>query len=444
MTAHLRGARLAPIARALRLPLRYPDGEIDADLHATGAANAPQVAGNLRIPVGSLNGLNFHDAGVGIAGNRSEVAVHDGAVTVGTTHITFSADVGAALQRMALRAPRVNLADFNDYFDAADTLAGRGHASVNASRSDAGVRTTGNIAIADVRYRRFALGDVATAWHTRGRTVDGVAGVRSDHGTLDLTAAATLPASDPLRDAARRTSVVANGSITALDLAQWLPAAEIVLPVAGTLDGSAHASGSLAAPSFTVTAALSNGVVQRYPITALTIAVSGNARAARFTAAHFAGPGLSADASGRFGYGSHDPIAIALHAQSDDIGVLAKTLGAKLDVGGTLTTTVDVGGTRNAPRIAQTLDATDLRAGRYILPHAHAELASDPQTLVLRAFEANLEPGVLLANATLPIELSPTPRVRNAPPQRDAARAGRRSRAVREALAQRFKTWRHH
>src|ERR1019366_3318320 len=62
VTANLHGAQVAPIARALRLPLRYPDGEIDADLHATGNADAPQIVGTVRVPRGSPNGLNFRDA----------------------------------------------------------------------------------------------------------------------------------------------------------------------------------------------------------------------------------------------------------------------------------------------------------------------------------------------------------------------------------------------
>ncbi len=55
LTAALHGTQIAPLAKALRLPLRYPEGELDADLRVTGLADAPQIAGLVRIPRGSLN-----------------------------------------------------------------------------------------------------------------------------------------------------------------------------------------------------------------------------------------------------------------------------------------------------------------------------------------------------------------------------------------------------
>jgi autotransporter translocation and assembly factor TamB len=116
-----------------------------------------------------------------------------------------------------------------------------------------------------------------------------------------------------------------------------------------------------------------------------------------------------------FGYGPSDPVAIALHAQSDDVAILAKSLGAKLDVSGALTTTVNVGGSRNTPRVTQTLDATNFRAGKYTIPKMHAQLTADPQTVQLQAFEADLVRGRLLANASLPIRLTAPIGLRDAP-----------------------------
>jgi autotransporter translocation and assembly factor TamB len=414
LTANLHGAQVAPIASALRLPLRYPDGEIDADLHATGTANAPHIVGSIRIPNGSLNGLNFSDAKVAVAGGMGGVAARNGTVTVGTTAIAFSGDAGPAAQRIHLRAPHVNLADFDGYFDAADTLAGSGHASANADRSDAGLRTSGDVLISAARYRRFSVGNVAATWQTTGRTVHGSGSVRSDHGSIALTSDVTLAASDPLRDASHRTTLAASATLDDLDLAQWLPTAGVTLPILGIVNGSAHAAGTLAAPAFDATAALSNGVVRGYPLSAFTLAASGDTHGARISALHLAGPGLTADASGTFGYGSSDPVAIALHAQTD-VGILAKSLGAKLDVAGTLTTTVNAGGSRGAPHVTQTLDAANFRSGRYTIPKLHAELAADPQTVQLRAFEADLVRGRLLANATLPIRLTAPAGIRDDP-----------------------------
>jgi autotransporter translocation and assembly factor TamB len=415
VTANLHGAQVAPIASALHLPLRYPDGEIDADLHATGNANAPQVAGSVRIPQGSLNGLNFSNAKVAISGGPANVSARNGTVMVGSTAIAFSGDAGPATQRIDLRAPHVNLADFNDYFDAADTLAGSGHAIANAGRSSAGLTTSGDVLITDARYRRFNVGNLSATWQSAGHTVHANGSVQSDHGSIALTGDVTLPASDPLRDTNHRSTLAANATLANLDLAQWLPTAGVTFPILGIVNGTAHASGTLAAPSFAADAAVSNGVVRGYPLSAFTFAATGDAHSAHLTALHLAGPGLTADASGTLGYGPSDPVAIALHAQSDDVALLAKSLGAKLDISGTLDTTVNATGSRNAPHLAQTIDATNFRSGKYTMPKMRAQLAADLQTLQLQSFEADLVRGRLLATATLPIRLTAPIGLRNDP-----------------------------
>jgi autotransporter translocation and assembly factor TamB len=415
LTAHLRGAQLAPIAAALKLPLRYPDGELDADLHASGPASAPHVTGTLRIPNGSLNGLNFRDARVAISGGRDGGSVRDGSVHIGTTAISFSGSGGPAAQQFALSAPHLDLADFDDYFDTANTLAGSGHIVAGGSLTRTGVRASGDLLVRDARYRRYSIGDLAATLHTSGRTVHADASVRSDHGTALLASDVTLPASDPLLDPRHRAQLAANGSIAGFDLAQWLPVAGLRLPVTGIAAGTARVTGTLAAPAFAVSAGVTNGVVAGYTLSTATLAASGDARNLHLEGASVAGPGLSASASGSAGYGAHDPIALALHVQSDDIALLAKSLGAKIDVAGAFTTTLNAAGTRDAPRLTQALDVTNLSSHHYTVPHIHAELAADPDTLHLLTLEADLQTGRLTADATLPIRLTAPIGLRDAP-----------------------------
>ncbi|MGA2394018.1 MAG: translocation/assembly module TamB domain-containing protein [Candidatus Lustribacter sp.] len=412
--ANLHGAQIGPLARALRLPLRYPDGELDADLHAVGPASAPQLTAAVRIPNGSLNGLNYRDASVALAGRPGNLAARNGTVTVGTTNIAFSGELAAGAESFAVRAPRVELADFDDYFDSADTLGGHGHVNANAALSHSGVSATGDLRIDDARYRDYNVGTVSASWNTSGRTVHATGGAQTDHGTIALTGAVTFAADDPLRDARQRTTIAADGTLAGLDLAQWLPTAGLRLPILGVASGSLHVTGTPAAPAFAATAAVNDALVLGYPLSTLTLTASGDTHGARIGALRIAGPGLTADAAGSFGYGAHDPIAIALHAQSDDAGVLAKSLGAKLDVAGAVTTTVNLSGSRSAPRVTQTLDASNLRSHDYTLPHAHVQLAADPDTVNLQTFEADFVRGRLVAGATLPIQLAP-PGIRNAP-----------------------------
>jgi translocation and assembly module TamB len=414
ISGNLHGAQIGPIAHALRLPLRYPDGEVDADLHAAGPASAPHITAAVRIPNGSLNGLNYRDASVALAGSPNDLAARNGTVTVGTTNIAFSGEMSPGVERVALRAPHVELSDFNDYFDAADTLGGHGGLTADAALSQSGVSATGDLHIDGARYRDYTVGTVSAEWHTSGRTVHATGGAQTDHGTIALISAVTFAANDPLRDARQRTTIAADGTLTGLDLAQWLPAAGLRVPILGVASGTLHVTGTPAAPAFAATAAVNDALVFGYPLSTLTLTASGDTRTAHVDALHLAGPGLTADASGSFGYGPADPVALALHAQSDDVALLAKSLGAKLDLAGAVTTTVNLSGSRNAPHVTQTLDATNLRSHNYTLPHAQVQLAADPQTVDLQTFEADFVHGKLVAAATLPIQLSPFG-IRNAP-----------------------------
>jgi len=416
VSAHVRGVQIAQINRVVRLPLPYPDGEIDADARATGALTAPQVTADVRIPNGTVNELAFRNAHAALAGNLGNVALRGGTVTVGSTVMTFAGDVGRTTQRVEVRARRVDLADFDNYFDAADAIAGRGHLALAATASPAGVHTSGDVALDDVRFHRFAIGTTTARWTTRARTIDATAGVNGMHGNASLVAAATLPASAPLRDPAHRVTLDASGTLGAFDLASWLPAAGIRAPVAGIVSGTLHVRGTAAAPAFALGAAVTNGAAAGYHLDALTLAADGNARQVRLTSLHLAGAGLTADASGTAGYGAHDPLALDVRATSADLPTLERAVGLKLIVGGSATTTVDLGGTRVSPRIAQTLDVTNLSYGRYTIPRVHAAASADARTLRLDAFEADLTRGRLLASATAPIVFAP-PRigVRNAP-----------------------------
>jgi len=416
LTAHVRGAQIAQLDRVVRLPLPYPDGEIDADARARGPLTSPHLTADVRIPNGSVNELGFRNAHVALSGDLANVAARGGTVTVGSTVVTFDGDLSRTSQRIAVRAPHVDLTDFDNYFDAADALGGRGHFALTAAASPAGVQTTGDVAIAGARFHRFAVGTTSANWTTRARTIDATASVRGPHGNAALTAAATFPASAPLRDPTHRITLDASGSLGAFDVASWLPAAGIQAPVAGIVDSSARAHGTLAAPTVAVNAAVTNGAAAGYHIRALTLAADGNAQRAHIASLHLAGPGLTADVSGTAGYGARDPIALALHATSEDLPTLERAAGLKLVVGGSASTTVNLSGTRVAPRIAQTLDATDLSADHYTVPRVHAQASADESTLRLDAFEADLPKGRVLASATVPITFAP-PRigVRDAP-----------------------------
>ena len=415
LRADLFGAQIAQIDRVYPLHVPYPEGEIDADLHASGPARSPDLAGNVQIPVGSINGQAFRDGHAAFHGGLRGLAVDHGGVTVGGTTVSFNGDFSSAYPRLSLRAPALDLADFNNSFAGADTLAGRGHALVAVSGSPVGLQTQGDVALEDFRVRRFALGTTSAVWHTTGRTIDASTSVRTDRGTARLAARATLPSSEPLRDPLHRVSIDATGTLADLDIAAWLPPAQVFLPIAGIVNASAQVEGTFAAPAFDAQASVASGVAAGYHLDAATIAMNGNAQVVHLTSLHVAGPGLLLDADGSAGYAANDPVGIALHAQSDDLALLQRAARVPLGLGGAVSTDVHVSGTRAAPRVALTADATHLTYGGYALTRVHANALADERTVRLNELEADFAKGRLSASATIPIALAPSFGLRNAP-----------------------------
>ncbi len=408
VAAQVRGAEAAALAHQFRLPLRYPDGGIDADLRVTGAANDPALAGSVRIAAGSINGLNFRDAVVPLGGNLRAVGVHGGRATVGSTTLHF--DGAGSLRggvRGALRSDRIDLADFNDYFDAADTLAGRGRLALAFGFDRASVSTAGDVALADARYRRLPIGDIAARWSSRGRTIAGSATVGGPHGRLVARGSALVPEQNPLAHLAAST-FDADARLSALDLTTWLPAFGVTAPVTGRVDGSAHLHGVAPQLALSGSAALHDGNVGRVPIRSLTVAAAAQRNRVRVTAARLEALDLVATASGSAGLGPNDPLALSLHASSPDIVAFAnRATGRTLDAAAGLDTTLTVGGTRRAPTLHDVLDLASPRYGKASARHAHLDVALGGGRLTLADASADLVAGRLALSGSVPATLAP-------------------------------------
>jgi len=408
--AKLRQADVATLARVARAPLRYPEGTLDADVRVAGSGTAPRVSGRLALPEGSLNGLGFRDASVEISGTPASAAVRDGRVTVGTSTLAFSGDVASDRQALDVRAPRLDLSDFNDYFDAGDTLGGTGDVALAVTNTPHSLVTSGRIRLAHTRLRRFDVGDSQADWSTAGRTVHADASIGGARGRVGLVADVTEPASQPLRDTLRRSYLNLAATVANVDIGTLLPIVGVHVPIEGSVAANATAHGSYPNLSFQGHAALANGLVQRIPIRTASIDVSAAHGRATIAGASFAIDNLSARATGSVGLQPSAPVDVTLLAQSADAGALAKTVtGTSYDAAGTVSTTLRVTGVLQHPAIEDTLDAYNLRYGRYTLPHAHADVAFTATRATLRSAEADLAAGRLLADGYVPLQLGATP-----------------------------------
>ncbi len=408
--ARVRHADVGTLARVAHAPLAYPEGTLNALVHVSGRGAAPRFRGTLALPEGSVNGLRFRDATVALSGSAGDIQARNGRVRVGSSVLAFSADAAGSRQSASIRAPAVDLSDFNDYFDRGDTLGGTGSIAFAAVNSPDSLATSGRVRLAHTRFRRFDVGDSSADWHTSGRTISAQAAVGGSHGRATLTANLTEPATAPLRDTLRRSFIDAQTTLSGLDLGTWLPVAGVSAPVEGTVDANAVARGSYPNLTMRAHAALTGGQVRRIAIRTASLDVTAAGGRATIANAVLAIDNLTAHAAGSLGLRPADPVALTVSAQTADVGALAKTLtGATYDAAGTVATTVAVGGTLQHPTFGDTLDADRIRYGRYTLPHAHSDVALTATRITLRQAEVDLGSGRLLAHGYAPVELAPIP-----------------------------------
>jgi autotransporter translocation and assembly factor TamB len=399
---------VAEVRHVLGLPLHALEGSFSADVRVRGTGARPRVAGDVRAPEGSYNGLAFRDARAQLVASPGAVAARNGTITVGTTQAQVDTSVAGRAFSVDVRAERANLADFNDYFDAAETLDGQGRVAFALANDGRTTRTTGRIDVSGLRFRRFPFGSTAANWSQRGGTVAGALAVRSEHGSL-RAGGTVVPAAGDLPAALRGGSYRLSADARAVDLNTWLPPFGLTAPILGQVDLRGSAAGRYPRLGVDADATLRNGSVYGYAVQAAHAhARSDGARIALAdTSADFGFAQFSA--SGSFGLGLRDPLALAIHLQSTDIAKALARLEPKAhyDVAGALQADARIGGTLVAPRAVLGFAATGARYASLTIPRILGNVASDGNTLEVRDVEATFPKGSVLLAGSLPISLQP-------------------------------------
>jgi hypothetical protein len=408
LSVHLAAARVAPFARLLAPSQRALAGTATGDMRITGTAALPALEGTLALPEGTLNGLAFRAASAYLNVDRTGLKARRGRVTVGSTRVGFGALVRGDDTAIRLDAPRADLSDFNDYFDGGDTLGGRGRV-VGRFRSRAGtVRTNADIAIAGLRYRRFDLGDAEAKWNSRGRKVNGAVAFGGNSGRLKLKGTLVVPSRAPLGQMLERSSFDGSADLRGLDLGVWLPALGYQVPVGGRVDAEATIAGPLRAPDVRTTATLVAGSLGRFPIDRFVIAATSTLSRTTVTRAELDLPALTVTAAGSFGAGELDRLALAVHAKSADVGLLANRLGGTtLPLSGTGEVDLKVAGTRARPHVAGGFDIEQAALAGVAIPRVLGEFSARGRDVVLSDVEVGFTTGTLYFAGSLPLQLSP-------------------------------------
>lgn len=399
------------LRRTLRVPVKYLEGSFAAAVRVRGNGAQPNLSGNVTIPEGSYNGLSFRDGRAAVALTPSTVSARNGAVTVGSTRAAVSADVSVARRAFAVdvSSADADLADFDDYFDEAETLDGRGRVAVSLANDGTTTRTTGRFNVAGFRYRRFSFGQTDGTWSQRRGSVAAALNVRGSHGTLSANGTMIAAPGDTvaaMRSATYRVSLQAQH----VDLATWLPPFGITAPVIGQVD----AAGSIAGrwPRLTVTgdASLANGSIDGLTVNQGRIHARSNGARLAISNTMLDLGFARFDASGSLGFSTTDPLALAVHVQSPDIAKVLTTLrpkGPHYDVGGALQAEARIAGTIAKPRATVGFELTNARYTTLAIPRVLGNVGYDGQTISVYDAEASFAKGTVLVAGSLPFSLRP-------------------------------------
>jgi autotransporter translocation and assembly factor TamB len=375
-------------------------GSIDADVHVGGAGSAPLVAGNVGAPEGSVNGLAFRDLHAVMRGDPQGVTLRAGHVVVGSTSIAFSGDTAGTAAHVAVDAPRTDLADFNDFFDTGDTFAGTGRLALAATLDGRQLAaSSGDARFSNARFRRIELGDVAARWHSAGSSVVSNLAMGGPSGEIRV-AGSIAPA-----------AMVANLHATArhVDLGRWLPMLGYNVPIGGRLDADTTLSGHYPDLAMNVHAAVFGGTagrlqIQRFELDASAVHGRGTIRSAILDV-----PSLSTVASGTFGLRADDPLALAVHSTSPNLGSFVnKATGKDLPFSAAFDSTLQIHGTRAQPNLTDVVALQTVRYGNLTIPRIAGEIGADRRAVTLRNGEIDLQHGKALLSAAMPIRFTPS------------------------------------
>ena len=398
---------IAEVAGSARVPARTLEGSFSARVHVGGSGARPEVAGTLAVPEGSYNGLAFSDVHARIDASPAGMQARDGTITVGSTRANLAGSYGGGALAVAASSSAADLSDFDDYFDQAETLAGRGSFAVAFANGAAGTRSYGRVAFTGLRYQRFTLGTTAGSWSTRGRTIAADLDVDGPGGSGRVQGTATPGGGDPLT-AFRRADYRGSFALTHLDLPTWLPALGMTTPVLGQVDASGSVSGRWPRLTADVQASLEGGRIDGYAIQSAQLHARSDGRRIVLSEGVVDVGFARLSASGSAGFGLRDPLDLSLQTDVPDVAralLAIHTKGTRPPVGGALQADLVVRGTRQQPRALFGFALTDAHYASLAIPRVLGSADYDGTTLDVHDVEATFAKGSMLLAGSLPLAL---------------------------------------
>jgi hypothetical protein len=404
----VRGADLGDAAASFGVRRYYLDGSADADLHVGGEGGEPSVTGRVELPEATVNGLFIDHAAGKIRAAPTSVALDDTLVTVGSTTTRISGSYQRRSVALAVDSPRANLTDFDNFFDDGDMLAGTGHVVIRFRRERGRPDTGGNLGLAGLRLGHFDFGNAAAAWRSAGSRVRGQAGFDGRLGRLDATGSIDLAVGGTLRRLVSRSDFDLKTHAQGVDLGAWLPALGYTLPVGGKIDADGTLRGRFPALALSGNARLVNGTIGKLPVDHLSVSASSSVSRTTINDAQIEVGTITARASGSFGYRPTDPLQLAVHASSPNIGtVVSKLTGETVPIAGAFEADLRASGRPAHPTVTGGFDIEKATLAGVAVPRALGEVSISGRDVVLRDTEVAFARGTLYLAGSLPLTLSP-------------------------------------
>jgi hypothetical protein len=436
LQADVPAADVATTLRTLHLPGYQTTGVFNADLAIGGSGSSPVVAGPVAVPGGSVNGLPFVDASARLDADRGGLSARYGGALVGTTGVRFSAIARKGENALSVRAPHATLSDFNNFFDTGDTLDGVGAIAFSLLDSGGSISTDGDVDVKGFRYRALPIGDTIANWSSVRNVVNGKLAVSGAHGSLHVAGSMTLAKTDRMDRIVADSRYDATATVDDMDLSTWLPAFGYPeLPLLGRVDASARVRGAYPHLHVIGEADLTNGSFGRLPIDALSAAVGSNGDSIVLQNAEVTAPAFAATATGTLGLTKTMPLALTVHAVTDDLPLLVAQLTRKdITVKGSFETTAQIGGTLLAPTFQAAFDASGVDAYGLVASSIFGSVRLTGGNLELRNAGATFTHGEATLAGTLPLQLSPFQVASDRPVNFDLALTGVDPGALDEVL----------
>lgn len=397
--------------QTLSLPTYSSDGTYAASLAVRGRGLDPHAAGPVNVAAGSVNGLDFTDARAMLTASRAGAIARHGGVQVGTTHVTFAAGENPRISGVLVRSSRADLADFNNFFDTGDTLAGNGAFRFDVVSQAHRLSTNGDVNIRGFRYRNLPIGDTRANWSSAHNDLKGSLAVGGNHGRLRASGEILFAPSNRWWSVLRNSTYHVKLDFDRVDASTWVAALGFPqIPLTGSVAANGTVAGRYPSLTATGTATLTHGTVWRLPIEEADLAFTSLGKRVRIDSASVVAPGITAAATGSLGLTPRAPVNVDVYLNSQDVPQLSAQLFRRtVPITGAFESTVSIRGTLGNPAFSAAFDATDASLYGVSVPSIFGSLVWNraKDSLELRSAGAQFTRGALSLAGSLPLRLQP-------------------------------------